>query len=242
MKFIDAKTNRIIREWRIVPKDGKEYFHDDYRYSYVRALEGWRVSVLDNKKEEYGLILESIAGKPIVSLALTFVGCRSLKNAPLIPKSVRKMNGAFLDCRELTMPPVIPEDMEDMSFAFSGCVSLVDAPAIPSNVVDMESTFADCRSLAKAPSVPSNVTNLAFTFSCCESLRHAPEIPRSVTNMEGTFEHCEALTGSVAINANPQNYDYCFIGVDFADQALVLEGRSNMLAELVKTGKNYRES
>lgn len=239
MKFIDAKTGKRVFPWNIKTIDAKEYIRGDYRYTYRKALRGWEVRVVDNTKSEYGPILKSIADKPIKSLGLAFCNCESLVRAPIIPERVVRLSGAFMNCISLQEAPVIPEDVEDMCFAFSGCKALLEAPDIPDSVVDMESTFARCNSLVDSPLIPNYVRNMAYAFSCCESLKIAPVIPAGVTNMEATFEHCIGLRGVVQIDADPQQYECCFRGVDFVKQGITLTGWSSMHNELGRTGKNY---
>ena len=47
-------------------------------------------------------------------------------------------------------------------------------------------------------------------FIGCTNLKIAPVIPSGVTDMCGTFSGCANLQGTIEINANPSDYNWCF--------------------------------
>ena len=145
--------------------------------------------VTTRNETSYGVILESINGKPVTRLRMTFYNCKNLIEAP-----------------------VIPSGATDIEEAFWGCISLTSAPTIPNNVTNMINVFGMCTSLVNAPIIPNNVELMEHTFADCTSLTEAPAIPNSVTNMWGTFYGCTNLTGNVEINANPSITGNAFKG------------------------------
>ena len=204
----DGKTYNAGQE---VPKyviDGDKFAMDDYVYEYHATIrnfpykKGWNVNtVADKNKTEYGTLYGQINGEPITNMYCTFIGCKSLTTAPVIPSSVTSMIDTFNGCTSLKTAPEIPNSVTDMVFTFYGCTSLTTAPKIPQGVTDMVYTFYDCTSLTIAPEIPSSVTNMYGTFVNCTSLTTAPVIPSSVTNMAWTFGDCTSLTNVVIPNS-----------------------------------------
>ena len=90
------------------PQKNDSYTYGDYRYKYSTNNNGWSVEVITRQKTEYGPILESINGKPIVALGNTFACCTNLTTAPVIPSGVTNMYYTFWACTSLTTAPIIP--------------------------------------------------------------------------------------------------------------------------------------
>ena len=66
------------------------------------AYEGWLVAVAsDFTKTSYGEILESISGKPIMSMCSAFRNCANLTEIPTIPTTVENMQTTFDGCVSL---------------------------------------------------------------------------------------------------------------------------------------------
>ena len=247
------------------PKEGDKYKTIDYVYTYGfkigdKKISEWNVRAKDKTKESYDEILYSIAGNKLLYMYRTFENCENLiesptipsgittlywtyfkcinmTTAPTIPNNVTDMYGTFSNCKKLAETPVIPNGVTRMYRTFCACESLTTAPVIPDSVTNMEETFYACTNLVNAPVIPENVTNMHATFDDCTSLTAAPVIPKSVTNMKATFSSCTGLTGAIEINANPNMYDYCFMGVNFVEQNLTLTGSSEKLEKLIATGK-----
>lgn len=243
-------TNDIFPE-NFAPSNGDVFVYGDYEYRYnsYYALDydynwlldntqnGWGVHVLKTDKTNYGDIMNSIADKPVVNLYCAFFGCSKMTTTPAIPPNITHMFDTFGDCSSLTMVSEIPTNVIDMSYTFNYCTSLTTAPYIPNEVKNMEGTFNYCTSLIIPPDMKkaSNVTNMTQTFYNCTSLKTAPIIPYSVIKMSDTFSNCTSLTGIMEINANPDDYDSCFKGVNFASQNLTLKGSSSILDKLILT-------
>lgn len=244
--------------------DGDKFITADYTYEYTYGLMtsymgyGWSVTVKDTSKTAYEPLRAQINGKPLISLAFAFMGCRNMTTAPAIPSGVVTLDRAFHSCQALTQAPAIPSSVANLSQAFShctslqtapklppgttnmwqtfyGCESLIAAPAIPSGVTDLYKTFTYCISLQSAPAIPGSVTAMNHTFAECWSLTTAPVIPASVTLLQGTFSGCSSLSGEVVIHASPTHYSQCFSGTR---NPIVLTGSSTVLAELAATGNN----
>ena len=147
---IQGKNPALNPDDGSTPVDGEEYAHGDYVYTYSEVDEGWAVAineeVTDCDQTSYGAILESINGKPIISLENTFEACEKLSTAPAIPDSVTNMKHTFLNCN-LIEAPVIPDGVTNMCGTFEQCDDLTKAPVIPSSVTNMQGTFAECHGL-----------------------------------------------------------------------------------------------
>ncbi len=231
--------------------DWATYTYGDYSYSYHPDWGGWNPKVIDKTKTEYGEILESIGGIPIVALYNTFMDCSNLIIAPDIPRSVKSMTQTFSRCTSLTTAPILPENTK-LSLVFVSCSNLVtykgstDANGDFSNyklpsLTYYDNIFSKCTSMIIAPKIPETATQLWCTFSGCTSLTTAPNIPDSIKQLRDTFNGCTALTGTIEINANVTDYSGCFKNVDFEKQNLTLTGISPTLRQIGNTGINYQE-
>ena len=175
-------------------------YRDTYTESYYKytCLGGsWSASVNDKSKSSYGALRSYICG--IYTDSVSFSGCTSMTEAPVIPDSVTDMIRTFSGCTSLVEAPVIPDSVTDMSSTFSDCTSLVEAPVIPDKVTNMSGTFSGCTFLVEAPVIPDSVTDMSSTFSGCTSLVEAPVIPDKVTNMIRTFSGCTSLVEAPVI-------------------------------------------
>ena len=186
----------------------------------------------------------SLKVAPVIPINITdmpssFAECTSLTNAPSIPNGVNDMSGTFHFCTSLTIAPSIPDSVTNMDTTFTGCSSLVSAPIIPNSINSMCATFQSCTTLKTVPTISNNTTDMSWAFDNCMSLTTIPAIPSSVINMYHTFSNCTSLTGTIEINANPTDYNDCFLGVDFEAQKITLTGTSSILDEIGKTGTNY---
>ncbi len=67
------------------------------------SYDGWLVGLaVDANKTSYGAILESVNGKPIMSMNGTFHGCYNLTTAPIVLSTVVDMSSTFDGCTSLT--------------------------------------------------------------------------------------------------------------------------------------------
>ena len=224
------------------PKEGDKYRTTDYVYTYGfkigdKKISEWNVKAKDKTKESYDEILYSIAGNKLLYMYRTFENCENLIESPAIPSGITTLYWTYFKCINMTTAPTMPNNITDMYGTFSNCKKLAEAPVIPNGVTRMYRTFCACESLITAPMIPDSVTNMEETFYACTNLVNAPVIPKNVTNMEATFDECTSLTGTIEINANPNRYDFCFGGVNFAEQNLTLTGSSEKLEKLIATGK-----
>ena len=224
------------------PKEGDKYRTTDYVYTYGfeigdKKISEWNVKAKDKTKESYGEILYSIAGNKLLYMYRTFENCENLVESPAIPSGITTLYWTYAKCVNMTTAPTIPNNVTDMYGTFSNCFVLAEAPTIPNGVTRMYRTFCACKSLTTAPVIPDSVENMKETFDECISLTTAPAIPENVSNMYATFSGCTGLTGTIEINANPNLYDYCFYGVNFAEQNLTLTGSSEKLEKLMTTVK-----
>lgn len=223
------------------PKEGDKYRTTDYVYTYGfeigdKKISEWNVRAKDKTKESYGEILYSIAGNKLLYMYRTFENCENLVESPAIPSGITTLYWTYFKCVSMVKAPVLPENVTDMYGTFNNCKALTEAPVIPNGVTRMYRTFRACESLTTVPVIPDSVENMEETFDDCTSLTTVPVIPENVTNMYATFSSCTSLTGTIEINANPNRYDFCFEGVNFAEQNLTLTGSSEKLEKLMNTG------
>lgn len=167
--------------------DGDAYLYGDYIYTYQSALDGWDVSLIleesgilniipnypvtDKNQTSYGVILESINGKPIVCLGYTFRGCALLETAPDIPCGVVDIVEAFCDCTSLANVNITPNTITEIDVGmFKGCTSLENI-VIPSGINWIfNDAFSSCTSLTSI-TIPNSVTNIGDSaFYNCTSL------------------------------------------------------------------------
>jgi len=240
--------------------NGDIYIYGDYEYRYNKfwnstlndwqlneTQAGWGVRVLDNSKQQYGLILENINGKSITKLRETFNNCKSLIKAPAMPATAIWFDYTFSQCENLTDITAIkiPEDAIDVHGMFNGCASLVDISTlvIPGKVTRVDNLFYQCDSLVDASTlvIPNSAIRVEGMFNACPALTTAPAvIPENVERVNSMFYGCISLRGNITINANPTYYTYMFYGIDMRNITLSTEnGACTMLDELGATGNNY---
>ena len=221
---------------------------------------GWGVRVTDPTKEAYTDMITTINGQDVTNLFCTYTACTSLTSMPRLsdktkditygfavcmaltevsnlPDSITNMMNAFNSCSSLTTVSDLPDNVTNMMNAFHSCSSLTTVSDLPDNVTNMEGTFDQCASLTTVPAIPSSVTNMERTFGCCDALATAPDMSKAtnVTNMKGTFEECTSLTGVIEINADPSEYENCFMKTK---QKILITGAAPdaKKAALAKTG------
>ena len=140
------------------------------------------------------------------------------------------------DLEEGTFMPVI-----SMAGTFRDETDLIYAPEIPSTVIRLGSTyysgcFYGCSSLITVPTISENVREMWCTFAYCSALEKAPEIPKGVYNMAACFDGCFSLTGTLRVDANPDNYNSMLEEAAINEGCdLVLTGSSTKLEEMLAT-------
>lgn len=240
------------------PQLGDVYKQGDYEYCYGYTVcdfcrgypwsnecgcnytcAGWAVRCVNNVAAP-GPILESINGAPITNMNSTFDGCSNLTTVPKIPESVTDLSYAFNNCTSLSDVSyfVISKNVTKMDYAFQYCHSLKNLPVLSeaTGLLTMKGTFSYCDALFKLGTIviPENVTSIDSIFYNCNMF--SPEnviIPESVKTMKYAFYNCANLNGTITINANPTNYQYCFAGANIVNTEFT--GSSAMIDEIVKT-------
>lgn len=195
-------------------------------YLYDNTVSGWTVGVLDKKKTSYGEILDSINGKPIVS-----VGARKTNENVEI--------AGFSGCTKLVVAPNMPSTVVSMYYAFENCKALASVQNLPSSVIYMYGTFVDCSSLKKAPTIPDSVIAMPGAFCRCDSLETVPTLSKNIDDVESAFAGCTSLMGTITINFNPAKFSMCFFGVDMSKITLTGDATKETLNNLGATGENY---
>ena len=177
-------------------------------------------------------------GEPYVVTDMTsaFSGCTDMIEAPVIPDTVYSLFWTFSNCTSLSIPPIIPPSVTNLNNTFVWCSNLKVSPSLPESIRYMSKTFSECINLEEAPVIPDGVEVMYETFRGCTSLKTAPAIPKSVTSMSRTFYKCTKLQGTIRIDADPTEYDYCFSDAATEGTGLVVTGSSSILDKIIKTG------
>lgn len=148
--------------------DNDTFLYEDYKYTYLKAINGWHVEAIDKNKEEYKPILSDIASLPIVSLYETFKDCTMLFESPIIPPSVNDMRGTFTNCNSLRTG-YVGENVIDISNCFENCSLLTTPPTLPPTLKCLNSAFLNCRSMETKPEYPS-FARAENAFTGCDKL------------------------------------------------------------------------
>ena len=163
-----------------IPQEGDVYVYGDYEYRYgyhynrynngqgytrTENFIGWSVRVLDDSKSNYGVILNSIGGKP-----------------------VRQLSSAFYGCDKLTIAPQLPKTTVSLFSAFNGCSLLEASPKIPTEVISLHATFEICVNLQYVSEIPKSATNLQRTFLGCKMLSGDIIVKSSIA--QGGYVNC----------------------------------------------------
>ena len=122
------------------------------------------------------------------------------------------LKNSFVNCKTLIYAPVLPNGVTNMMQTFQQCVNLKEAPVIPNTVTSLNATFTRCDSLIYGPIIPSSVTDMSYTFSP-SNLIYPPMIPDSVTNMTETFAWCSNLAYKPAIPESVVTKTDCYYNV-----------------------------
>ena len=169
----------------------------------------------------------------VVNMMSTFEDCTNLKKV-VLPNSVENINWIFNNSG-LELIPNLGNNIKYMIGAFANCTSLEYANfEVPKDVEDLTQLFSNCQNLKEVNLVLSdNVKNMRMTLYNCANLEKGPDIiPVNVENLTQTFQGCTKLHGEMTINANPIEYNNCFIAVGQADESYRL---------VIKDGENNRE-
>ena len=192
----------------------------------------------------------------VISLRETFLNCEELISMPEIPSNVINMRSTFNGCSKLINVKDIPNKVTDMGSTYQNCTSLESFGTIPDSVIlltttfyncknlktiehignevkDMSRAFANCLQLSGIPNIPQSVENMTMAFSNCNNITNVNiMIPITVQEFEGAFATCRKMQGNVEINANPQNYKYCFLECATDGTGLTIRGTSEILQNL----------
>ena len=181
----------------------------------------------------------------LLDMTAAFFECTNLTTISTLAPNVIDMSSVFSGCTSLTNEDIsglsIPSSVTIMYSTFSGCTGLTDVSGliIPSAVTDVSSIFARCTGITDLSNfvIPANVVNMDLSFNGCTSLVSAPTIPSKVESMRWTFQDCTSLTGTVTINANPTEYNACFLRTE---KSIVISGScsSTTKTNLIGTANN----
>ena len=234
-------------------RSGDVYVFGDYeyRYGYVYNIHSigwsicsketdWHFRVLDDEKQYYDNILESINDNHIIGAEYAFSQCYQLVKSPKLPNTITNLKGTFYSCKKLETAPELPPQTTSLGDTFHSCKSLKIAPKIPNTLNILWRTFAYCENLEVAPDIPDKIQKLEYTFQNCYNLKTAPIIHKNVQGLSYAFAGCKNLTGNIHINSKYLSaFPYCFENVDFQLQKITLKGSISSIDELGFTGLNY---
>ena len=175
------------------------------------ADQGWGVAIADDYDQNFGVILESIAGKPITNCTGMFYDyrCESIPDI-IIPKTVTRMYGMFAYSAITHLPDnfKIPEGVKvtDGMFESSKIVTLPNGFTIPNSVTTMESMFENCRNLVSLPEgfkISENITNAKYVFMGCKSLM---EVSKMFTKTADNADFNKFFGGCTALTQLPEGF------------------------------------
>ena len=165
----------------------------------------WGARVIDNTKEYYRPVIESINGVNISHLKYTYEGCKNLKEIPELPSTISYLANTFSNCTSLKSINQLPDGTSTMFYTFYGCTNLTNVSALPNNIKNMAGAFRGCTSLKTIPSIPLTVKSLHQTFYV-SGLEIAPIIPNGVTDISCVFGRCS----NIRTYEGNQDADYDF--------------------------------
>lgn len=168
----------------------------------VGSMQGWGARVHKHTKTEYASVLSEVEGKPVLSMAGTYLSCLNMVKSPSIPNGVKSLYKTYFNCVNMVTGPTV----------------------IPSSVTTMQSTFQQCSKLVTVPTIYQSVVNMESTFASCTSLEVLPVVPMVVTNIKTMMYNCPKVQGKFLINANVTEYVGCFAYSGLAAGPIVVYG------------------
>ena len=221
------------------PSDNDEYTYGEYKYVFLKKLNGWNVELNFSKTnkyfKEYGPILENVGKIPVVAMISTFVGCKRMITAPVIPKYVQNISCAFKGCKNLTVAPVIPNGVINMDCAFLGCESMTEATNIPNSVQVMSMCFANCRMLSTPPFIPESVTHAYSAFAGCP-LTRSLIVPQSILDAKDMFARCKLKT---IPEGNIKECMFRDTSIDVDGYSVFIDKKQNLEYKSYRSGITY---
>ena len=148
------------------------------------------------------------------------------------------MNYCFQSCDGLTTTGPLPNSVINAEGIFQVCANLKKVERLPDSIENLNGAFTQDILLEEVENIPKNVEKLLSTFDSCYKLLRINNciIPESASEMKYTFRYCYRLEGIITINANPADYDRCFLDCSTAIEGnLILKGTSTILTELLNT-------
>ena len=145
---------------------GDTYYFGDYIYKYKRhrydvnssgwmdmSANGWGVTVQSRSKTTYGKVLQSIAGRNVVSMYSCYADCTQI-----VTLTEDMCN--------------IPTTVTDVDYLIDNCSKLVDASnvKIPTSATSAYGMFFQCKKLEKAPVLTRGLRTVSYMFFECVSL------------------------------------------------------------------------
>lgn len=122
------------------PFDGEIYETEQYTYTYVSSLGGWKVVVKNKDNASYPSLFCSLYGKPIISLKETYKNCELLTQAPAIPAGVKDLTSTFEGCSSLTGLISIFAEPTTYNNCFVGTVNEISLTGTSALLSDLSST------------------------------------------------------------------------------------------------------
>ncbi len=211
-------------------------------FDYMQALvdgkiEGTVPQYINSKSVEglcytFGWYGTDLTEAPVIPSTIknldgTFCYCSLLTTPPIIPDSVMSMEDTFSYCEALTVAPTLPSNLKVLAWTFDGCTALQQAPTIPTGVIDMSGAFKDCN-LSVWPQIPTGVTDLTSVFEGCAGLTVAPQIPNTVLTMRSAFEGCTSLTAAPLIPSSVTSMEEAFAECTFSNAPTLPNNLTNL--------------
>ena len=123
-----------------------------------------------------------------------------------------------------------------MTGMYDGCSNLISVSFAP-NVTNISAICQNCINIKAIPEIPASVLYMESSFSGDTLLTTVPGIPAGVLTVSSCFKECKNLTGTLVIDANPDDYSGWLTDAVIATN-LDLTGQSQILNELALKAEN----
>ena len=235
----DYQVKTVTFEDGVTPTSMDEWFHGLTTLTYVdpipSSVESLSMTFAGTSLKK-GVDWSNCTG--LRNLYGTYAECSELKSVPAIPSTVRVASYMCQECTSLTngVDCIKAEALEDMTGMYDGCSNLISVSFAP-NVTNISAICQNCINIKAIPEIPASVLYMESSFSGDTLLTTVPGIPAGVLTVSSCFKECKNLTGTLVIDANPDDYSGWLTDAVIATN-LDLTGQSQILNELALKAEN----
>ena len=184
-------------------KDGDKYINNGYEFIYKEKYGGWDVKIYlggyDTMPEDIDFapsIPETVLGKEVKAMNMTYYGCKNIDKFPDPPKTVEYMCGTYESSGICGSGVKLPPNLKQCDSVFMH-TRLWEAPEIPKSVESVNSLFSNCHLLHKAPDL-STLPNLKEAKTCfhyCTALEEISPFKEGV-DITDAYKLCDKIKDS----------------------------------------------